>query len=439
MARLVLAAPLGFAVAACSSLPQGDEAPRTPSLRVASAALASGAPDVALRVADITLAEHPKDVQALIAKGDALYAMGDTEAAKAAYRSAIALDPDAADAQLGLGRTLIKSDPAGAESAFLAALRTNATSVIALNNLGVARDLEGRNTEAQEAYHLALELSPHSDDVKINLGRSLAAAGHNADAAAVLHQVAADPQAARQWHDPLVAALTLAGDGAWAQQALGGGPEQPAAPAQPGPALAALDMALPSIASKNPPSVALDKEHAAGPPPPNTAEAHGPVAPLPAPRPPVLAMSLPTVHEFESATGGEPEGPEVSKIIDSTTPAPSPEIGGISGQPVTVPVEPLHPQSAGTPSGTHGSADLDPYVQVGSLLSPSDAMFEWRRLGKVAPDILGGREPAIAQTDVAGKTYWRLRTYGFASMKQARDLCTRLQEAGLQCWSGLGL
>jgi tetratricopeptide (TPR) repeat protein len=70
--------------------------------------LASGAPDVALRVADITLAKHPKDVAALIAKGDALYAMGDTEAAKAAYRSAIALDPGAADAQLGLGRTLVR-------------------------------------------------------------------------------------------------------------------------------------------------------------------------------------------------------------------------------------------------------------------------------------------------------------------------------------------
>jgi Flp pilus assembly protein TadD len=439
MARLVLAVPLGFALAACSSLAPGDEAPRTPSLRVASAALASGAPDVALRVADITLAKDPKDVAALIAKGDALYAMGDTEAAKAAYRSAIALDPDAAGAQLGLGRTLIKSDPAGAESAFLAALRTNATSIIALNNLGVARDLEGRNTEAQEAYHLALELSPNSDDVKINLGRSLAAAGHNAEAVAVLHQVAADPQAAQQWHNPLVAALNLAGDGAWAQQALGGGPEQPATPVQPGPALAALDTAPPSIASKSPPPVALAKEHAAEPPPPNSVRAHGPVSPLPAPRPPVLAMSLPPMYELKSATGGEADGLELSRIIDSATLAPSPEIGGISGQSVPVPVEPLYPHSAGSPSGTHGPADLGAYVQVGSMSSPSDAMVEWRRLGKLVPDILGGREPAIAQADVAGKTYWRLRTFGFASMKQARDLCTRLQEAGLQCWSGLGL
>ena len=222
-----------------------------PSLHVANAALASGAPDVALRVADMNLAEHPKDVAALIAKGDALYAMGQTEAASTAYRSAIALDPGAVAAQLGLGRTLVNSDPAGAGAAFLAALRTDATTVIALNNLGVARDLEGRNTEAQEAYHLALELSPDSDDVKINLGRSLAAAGHKDDAVTVLRQVAADPQAAQQWHNQLMAALTMAGDGAWAQKVLGADLDQLATPAQSGPSVAAADTAPPNIASKN--------------------------------------------------------------------------------------------------------------------------------------------------------------------------------------------
>src|SRR5215469_135053 len=256
MARLALAAPLSFAVAACSSLPQGDEAPRMPSLRVANAALASGAPDMALRVADMNLAEHPNDVAALIAKGDALYAMGQTEAASTAFRSAIALDPGAVAAQLGLGRTLVESDPAGAESAFLAAMRTDATNVIVLNNLGVARDLEGRSTEAQEAYHLALELSPNSSDVKINLGRSLAAAGHNADAVAVLRQVAADPQAVQQWHNQLAAALTLAGDGSWAQKVLGESPDQPATPAESGPSVSTLDTAPPNIASENPHPVA---------------------------------------------------------------------------------------------------------------------------------------------------------------------------------------
>ena len=275
MARLALAVPLSLAAGACSSRPQGDEAPRMPSLHVANAALASGAPDVALRIADMNLAEHPKDVAALIAKGDALYAMGQTEAASTAYRSAIALDPGAAAAQLGLGRTLVGSDPAGAESAFLAAMRTDATNVIALNNLGVARDLEGRNTEAQEAYHLALELSPNSSDVKINLGRSLAAAGHNADAVAVLRQVAADPQAAQQWHNQLAAALTLAGDGSWAQKVLGESPDQPPKPAQSGPSVAALDTARPSIASNNSYPIAD---------PVNRGGHHRPHRPLAAPR-----------------------------------------------------------------------------------------------------------------------------------------------------------
>jgi Flp pilus assembly protein TadD len=341
MTRLVMTASFGFALAACSSPPRDDEAPKTPSLRVASAALASGAPDVALRVADITLAKHPKDVAALVAKGDALYHMGEIEAAAAAYRSAIALDPNAAAAQLGLGRTLIKSDPLGAELAFLAALRTDATSVTALNDLGVARDLEGHYSEAQEAYHLALALSPNSDDIKINLGRSLAAAGSNNDAVALLRQVAANPQAVQQWHDQLVAALTLAGDGAWALHVLGKDPNHPVAPAQPGPSLAALD--------------------------------------------------------------------------------------------------PSDPQSASLPSPLHGPADLDPYVQLAALPSSSEAMREWRRLGKHSPEILSGREPTITQADVAGKKVWRLRMVGFATIKQARDLCMRLQAARLSCWYGRGL
>jgi Flp pilus assembly protein TadD len=320
--------------------------------------LASGAPDVALRVADITLAKQPKDVAALIAKGDALYDMGETEAAKASYRAAIALDPNAAAAQLGLGRTLIHSDPIGAELAFLAALRTDATSVTALNDLGVARDLEGHYSQAQEAYHLALALSPNSDDIKINLGRSLAAAGHNADAVTVLRQVAANPQAVQQWRHQLVAALTLAGDGAWAQDVLGNEPNRPAAPAESGPSLAALDSPRPSTASE---------------------------------------------------------------------------------YPVMVAVKPSETKSGGMPSYLHGPAGLDPYVQLAALPSASEAMHEWQRLGKRSPEILSGREPTITQADVAGKKVWRLRMVGFATIKQARDLCTRLQTARLSCWYGRGL
>ena len=90
---------------------------RVPSLRVADAALVAGAPEVALRVADLTLQRDPRNAEALVTKGDTLYSMGLREEARTAYRQAVNLDPTLAAAQLGLGRTLVQSDPAAAETA----------------------------------------------------------------------------------------------------------------------------------------------------------------------------------------------------------------------------------------------------------------------------------------------------------------------------------
>ena len=187
---------------------------------MADAALASGAPELALRVADLVLANSPESAPALTARGDALYAMGRRDAAGAAYREAVALDPRATAAQLGLGRTLAASDPKAAEIAFLRVLALEPENLTALNDLGVVRDVQGRSAQAQEAYRLALEVSPESAEVRINLGRSLAIEGRKPQAVSVLRDVAGNPDAARIWRRDLMAALDLAGDGAWAGQAL---------------------------------------------------------------------------------------------------------------------------------------------------------------------------------------------------------------------------
>ncbi len=87
-------------LAGCADLNLPVGAHREPSLRVADAALAAGAPEIALRVAELTLAREPRSVRALIVKGDALYAMGVREMARGAYRAAVAVDPTAAMAQV---------------------------------------------------------------------------------------------------------------------------------------------------------------------------------------------------------------------------------------------------------------------------------------------------------------------------------------------------
>jgi Flp pilus assembly protein TadD len=166
-----------IALTACGTFQQADTPHAQVTLRVADAAMASGAPDMALRVAQLVLDRQPNNVDAIVAKGDALYAMSVPDQARDAYRSAVALDANNVAAQIGLGRTLVRADPQGAENHFLAALARQPDSVVALNNLGIARDLQGRHAEAQQAYRKALAIAPEMADVKTNLGLSLALAG----------------------------------------------------------------------------------------------------------------------------------------------------------------------------------------------------------------------------------------------------------------------
>ena len=159
-----------IALTACGTFQQADTPHAQVTLRVADAAMASGAPDMALRVAQLVLDRDPNNVEAIVAKGNALYAMKVPDQARDAYRTAVILDVNSVAAQIGLGRTLVRSDPHSAETHFLAALATQPDSVVALNNLGIARDLQGHHAEAQQAYRQALALAPKMADVKTNLG-----------------------------------------------------------------------------------------------------------------------------------------------------------------------------------------------------------------------------------------------------------------------------
>jgi hypothetical protein len=79
------------------------------------------------------------------------------------------------------------------------------------------------------------------------------------------------------------------------------------------------------------------------------------------------------------------------------------------------------------------------YVQIASLLSEPDAMFEWRRLHGRLAAFLVDREPTITRAEAQGRTYWRLRMFGFANITEASESCRRMQLVGLRCFSGSGL
>jgi Flp pilus assembly protein TadD len=208
-------------LAACASQDVSRAGDGQPGLNVARAALAAGSPELALTVSNSILAKHPGDVPALLSQGDALGALGRLDEAAASYTAALAADPGSLAAQIGLGRLRLGSDPAQAQVLFLGVLKREPRNKLALNNLGIAYDLQGQHASAQAAYRRALGLDPTMRAAEVNLALSMALSGRAPDAVQLLKPLASDPGASRRVRHDLAAALALAGDRQGAAKVLG--------------------------------------------------------------------------------------------------------------------------------------------------------------------------------------------------------------------------
>jgi Flp pilus assembly protein TadD len=198
-------------LAACSS----QEAPRlsnaAPGINIAHAALASGSPDIALNVSNGILAREPRDVSALLTQGDALSTLGRLEEAEASYVKAVSLDPGSVGGQIGLGRLRLRSDPAQAQALFLRVLQREPRNKIALNNLGIAYDLQGNHAAAQTVYRRLLGADPTLRPAEVNLALSMALSGRAPEAVQILRPLAARPDATPRTRHDLAVALAMAG------------------------------------------------------------------------------------------------------------------------------------------------------------------------------------------------------------------------------------
>ena len=168
-------------LAACSPRGSTGVGSGPVGLDVADSALRGGSPELALQIATSVLARNPDNEAALLTQGEALTALGRLDQAGASFARALEINPTSVGGHIGLGRLLLPTNPAAAEAQFLDALSREPRNAVALNNLGIARDLQGRHTDAQAAYRQALGINSDMSAAQVNLALSLAMSGQSRD------------------------------------------------------------------------------------------------------------------------------------------------------------------------------------------------------------------------------------------------------------------
>jgi Flp pilus assembly protein TadD len=313
--------------------------PSTGVMNVADAAIAGGDPEMALKVSQSVLANDPKNLDAMYHEGQAYYAINRCMDAIAVYKVALTVDPKSSAAQLGIGRCLLKTNAAAAETAFLAALQDEPANAAALNDLGVARDLQGNHAGAVQPYQQALLLNPGNLATEVNIGMSLALSGNGQEALQYLGPLATSPQATPKIREDYAAALVAAGrqdearqvltvdlQPAQADQLIAGintaismGQAGSVAPAPAGVAVASPD-AMPIVEPA--PATPVVETALVTPPPPAPVKA----AAKPKPRPPVVktATAAPPPARIVPPVTADPPTPPAAMVasLPAVTPPP---------------------------------------------------------------------------------------------------------------------
>lgn len=125
-----------------------------------------------------------------------------------------ATEPPRADTsadRVAMGRLVLTSDPARAAGLFSAALASSPHDAVAMGDLGIALDLQGRHAEAQAAYRRALAVRPDLRAARVNLALSLALDGNADRALDTIAPVGADATAGTVERADIAAVHALVG------------------------------------------------------------------------------------------------------------------------------------------------------------------------------------------------------------------------------------
>ncbi len=281
---------------------------------------------------------------------------------------------------------------------------------MALNDLGIARDLQGRHTDAQTAYRSALGVDPDMRAAQVNLALSLAMSGQSRDAVQLLRPLASKPDASPQVRHDMAAVLAMSGSRTEAEQIL----SKDLPPEQVKQAMDAFDSA--AAAKSNAAAGLLATAPAAAP---------QSVAPA-ATTPPVAAAPVPVAS---AAVPQQASAPPPQATQPPPTQSPPPSAAAATPAAIQPPAEPS-PVPSPSANASRGKVEVQ---LAGPTPSRDAAEIKWGRLQRQMPDAFAGHQPILAEVHGSGRTVWRVRTGGFADAGAASAFCEHVRTNGASC------
>jgi len=180
-------------------------------MRIGDSTFEAGDADTAAQFYHRAALADPSRAVPFFKLGQALAALGAHDKAEVAYRRALEADSGHAEARYGLGKALMSLGRPEEAAETLRRVVTEEGSSRAYNALGVALDLAGDRSAAQEVYRTGLDEIPGDLTLMNNLGLSLALDGQHDEALALLTEVVAKAEAGPRHRQNLALALGLAG------------------------------------------------------------------------------------------------------------------------------------------------------------------------------------------------------------------------------------